>query len=91
MCLALPGSLRAVSQKGAQWSWILKDEQEFSSYRLEEEHITKMKSLRKDRNILSKVGLSNGESTGMAEIRGSYWNSLERQVGPDCESFSRLG
>lgn len=23
----------------------------------------------------------------MAEIGGSYWNSLERQVGPDCESF----
>jgi len=51
----------------------------------------KMNSLCKDRNILSKVCLSNGESTGMAEIRGSYWNNLERQVGPDCESFSRLG
>ena len=35
--------------------------------------------------------MSNGESTGTTEIGGSYWNSLERQVGPDCERVSRLG
>ena len=48
-------------------------------------------SLSRDRNILSKVCLSNGESTGTTEIGGSYWNSLERQVGPDCAWVSRLG